>query len=1023
MRTRRRTRLVLPGGRPRIYEVELVEQDISKDARFLVNFRYGWEGGTLEEGTRTPDPLSESEAARIFDSVVVARQNQGYRTAGDAPPAAKQPELKVVRPDADPREQILARRLRGIDALEDKKAAGLLRRVGELRLHSQIDAVARIAEDLIADGKRIIALRALPYVLHRIDDGSGRAAALLERLSLSPDAPTAETALILRTVRDSAVVPAWSLYPAVLQSAVGLPAPEVREAAAQAYFQSAIATYDPRTRTDTTDAEKSLRMLYAHGAHDPTARALSLAVLRTAPLSPPLFRAVRRILQAAEAIDDAEVFALIGARLDDKRPAGAVVLVEPGNPRRGYRSVYGRRTRQYLRKRMWRTLRRLGDSADRAYAPMAAAVLLTLDDQPKPTELAETRPDAGAALLPACADRYAANKIMFAAGSRIAPSEATLRWRYTRGVQPEATSREEPFGALWTDQPEQLWRVIVGGRALAPVAFAARAVKEAPSFLDSMPTSDIAGLLGTWHPYAPRLDLAISLAERRIARDGLKEDLAAALMAEPTRGGALVKLMLAARPEFLANEPALFAIMLARAAKDNLVWFSPLALKAGAAATTATRADVLLRALADVQSATWPAEEMARARALSEVLIQVFGAEIASIDAGVLQALSRQTSEPKLLIAARLAVARPDGATIVDVGALARSTTPELRAAGIALIAQRSLDALVADLESVAAFLTTDDAQPRAAARPIAARLQLERPEAARRLAEMLLPALYRTEQHEGLRDDVLAVMSNELLPSVAALGPDTIWTLLRARAETARRLGAEVIGAFKPANFSVRQLARIGCSDQAKARRWAFAALDARAADVRAKPEDAFALLDASTEDAREAGYALYRTHMQPEDWTPPALVALANSTTEPAQRFGREMIGKVFEAKNADFLLSRLAEHPAPGFRLLVARLMRDYVQDDTQRLNKLVATIETTLLQVRKGRAAKHQVMSFIEEQLGHPGEERVAVLAPVLERCVATCAIEDRAHLLSLLTAIKRKSPQLAPRIKLVPREAR
>jgi cellulose synthase operon protein C len=333
----------------------------------------------------------------------------------------------------------------------------------------------------------------------------------------------------------------------------------------------------------------------------------------------------------------------------------------------------------------------------------------------------------------------------------------------------------------------------------------------------------------------------------------------------------------------------------------------------------------------------------------------------------------------------------------------------------------------VADLDAVAAFLTADAAEPRAAARPIAARIAAERPEAARLLAEKLLPALYRTEEHEGLRADVYAVLSTDLRAAVMALGPETTWTLLKARSEPARQLGASVLDGFKPTDFSIRQLARIGCNDQVKARRWALAQLQSRIEAVRAQPEEGFALLDCPFDDTREAGYAMYREQLQPEDWTPAALIGVSDAITEPAQRFGREMIGKVFAAKNADVLLSRLAEHPAAGFRLLVARLMRDFVKDDTQRLRQLVPTIETTLLQVRKSRAAKDQVFAFIEEQIAADANvksgERIAILGPILERTVATCATADRARTLSLLASIKHKNPDLAPRVVIVPREAR
>lgn len=1073
MRTTRQARLLLPGTRPRVYDIEIVDLGGSHPARFLVNFRYGWHGTALAEGTRTPDAVTQDQAERMFDSLVAARRNQGYRLAGEAAPEPARPVLAAVAPHDDARTTILGARLRGLDALADLDAAAVLRRVGELRLTRLAPHVAAAAHPLILDGRRLAALRVLPFVLHRTDDGSGKALALLGRLAGHADVPVAETAAMLQALSAPDRAPPWTAFSTLIQAMKDLPQPDVRNAAVVSYFQAAAGSPSIGTANPAMPASAAvtadLRALYVRGAHEPTARAMLLAALAALPLQPPLFPAVRRILQVAEATDDSAVLAILLRRFDDEISPVQLAYADQSGQRRAYvgsglvrvaeeaakataRIAYTPATRAYLRRRGWRTMRRLGEAGDPAYVAHAEAILLTLDDAEiqraaagrataeRPRASRQAMPDGR---LPAFADRYAAHHILHGRQEQFTVSTTTLRWRRADRPAGDGDASQAPFPELWAARPEALWRLVTTGKAALVVAFAAREVRANTAFLDTVPTAGIAALIAGWAPFAARLDLGIWMAEQRIAREGLQVELALALIGEPRRGGPLVRLFIGARAQLLADDPVLFAALLAGCAAESFAWLDPLARQAALLASPATRATVLAAVLASVTTARGAGVEMARAKALGTLLTGAFKPEIVALDGALIRALDGDQREPVQLLAATLAAARPDGADLVDTGRLAQSADADLRAAGVALFAQRPLDDITRDLDAVARFLTADAPEPRTAARPIAARLAAERPEAARALAEKLLGTLYRTETHEGLRDDVYRVLSEDLRNGVIALGPETVWRLLRARAEPARRLGADVLAAFKAGDFSIRQLARIGGNDQVRARRWALAQMQARIADVRAAPEEGFALLDSTFEDARNSGYDLYRTHLQPEDWSPAALVALSDATTEPAQRFGREMIGRVFEAKNADYLLSRLAEHPATGFRLLVARLMRDYVKDDVQRLRRLVPAIETTLLQVRRGRAAKDQVFSFLEEQLARdapietrpsaagrepsavaaPNEARAAIVASILERIVATCAIEDRARAVSILAALKQRNPALAPRAIFVPREAR
>ena len=73
----------------KVYDVDLIENEaLGTPERYFVNTRYGRRGATLREGSKTPQPLTAEAAARVFDSVIVAKINGGYRRIdGPEPPA------------------------------------------------------------------------------------------------------------------------------------------------------------------------------------------------------------------------------------------------------------------------------------------------------------------------------------------------------------------------------------------------------------------------------------------------------------------------------------------------------------------------------------------------------------------------------------------------------------------------------------------------------------------------------------------------------------------------------------------------------------------------------------------------------------------------------------------------------------------------------------------------------------------------------------------------------------------------
>ena len=109
------------GASEKVYEVDLCQ--LGND-QYVVNFRYGRRGGVLKDGSKTPLPVSRTEAERIYSKLVNGKREQGYRedqadsqTPAPTPtstPTPTQPEpepVLAVTPETHPRERAILERL------------------------------------------------------------------------------------------------------------------------------------------------------------------------------------------------------------------------------------------------------------------------------------------------------------------------------------------------------------------------------------------------------------------------------------------------------------------------------------------------------------------------------------------------------------------------------------------------------------------------------------------------------------------------------------------------------------------------------------------------------------------------------------------------------------------------------------------------------------------------------------------------------------------------------------------------
>lgn len=65
------------GSSDKEYHVQMVKSGKG----VVVNFQYGRVGNTLQTGTKTPTPVSEEEAEKVYDKLVKEKMRKGYAEA------------------------------------------------------------------------------------------------------------------------------------------------------------------------------------------------------------------------------------------------------------------------------------------------------------------------------------------------------------------------------------------------------------------------------------------------------------------------------------------------------------------------------------------------------------------------------------------------------------------------------------------------------------------------------------------------------------------------------------------------------------------------------------------------------------------------------------------------------------------------------------------------------------------------------------------------------------------------------
>lgn len=987
------------GKSDKIYEAELCELPGSDQERFVVNFRYGRFGTKLREGSKTSYPVSREKGQKIFNSLVVAKISKGYRPVdtdtdtqanGKSAPVGVAVDMQQTNPLPAVHSKIL---FYLNDSPSHRPLSRIIWRAGELAIPEAADRLT----ELIGSGDVT-----MDYSI----------AWALGRCGRESHAPALEPLLKSRSsaVRRIALEAFLAIAPS---SQVAQQLEKVRNAL-PTELQRSLDQEDHQELTArllaalSAGSEKNLELLenfYTVALHSKCAHLAIVNILRLIPFQQEnYFRAFRHILKRSEFRLDGDVFATIALRIEQTEA-------------QNWSRIFSKATREYLRRRVWRTLRKLGEADNDRYVSMAAALLATITDEhgKEPREIVrteynwQTRSSEVVSVIKTdwYSEFLAFNHILYEHSEQYRLSVSRKFWH--KVAEAADSGRTEAFPKLWDKQPEIVLSLLQNSYCSAVHTFCVKILRDNEQFCRSIPVGVVSRLLCSVYEVTGEFVLEIA----KEIYDPINPDatlLAACLEASYAPAREQGRRWLDEQPALLKDHPDVLVAALLTPFSDLREW---LVAHISGIDLPASEAGVLIEKVIDRALLFSEEDRKTRLPAITELLVEHFRSGLQQLEISCVGRLVEDERAEIQLFGARLLLhldvrgeALPDN----YLALLSNSPDAEIRSAGVSLLGKFEDSYLLERQQLLFSFCISEHASIRQAVQPLIKRLAGSSSSFAETLFQELIQNVFSAEKVAGQHDDIINLLTEALAAELRAIDKNLRWRLIHARSKAAQRLGAISLQDTGYSTYSVRQWAEFANCQEKMVRDWAMAAYEAEPEKIRANAADALRLLNSSWDDSREFGIRYFRKQFNEDDWNPDLIVGICDNTRDDIQRFGRELITEFFHEGDGALYLNRLSQHPSRNVQLFTTNFLISYAKDDVAKLTRLKPYFLTVLSQVRKGRVAKDRVMKFLTEE-ALKSEEAAQLVGDVFNRQSATCSIQDQAAYIEGMCAISEAYPDV------------
>lgn len=1080
-----RTTLLYQAGRSaKVYEIDLCQVG---DNHYVVNSRYGKQGAILKEKSETVTAVSLEQAQKLCDRLINAKVSKGYRDATEATEATSMPIASPPPPsieipiDSDTRNQAILNRLVAILNL------GVPPEVATQQLSGRASGRRSNRGNRLSTTSEENRQHPLDRLIWRAGELKIAAAAplLLRMLNTSRN-----------PIRDYAI--AWSLGwcgdRSVILTLEGLyqniATPDsVRRIAFEAVFKLAdsakqaemrsqliaqlpIALQDPvRNGTSEQFAEAFQALLNSDDRYrfmaiellyqidNEKIRPAILDVLKTIPLRYNYFQRVRHIFKIAEYRQDAEAFAILTRRFDTNNPAPQIssyrdqrtreimIFVEEEGAMKEFplrehpeyeaaltSQVYTDKTRSYLRRRVWRSLRKLGELHDPNYIKFAVSILLQYSDADA-EEVRQSvyykydrnwrRYESARVEWDIYAKYITFNHILYEHSLRYVLKPNSRAWQcvppYKAG-DPEPTVREEAFPQLWEQHPTALLQLLLESESLPVHYFAVKAMRSCQQFCAELSLENLIEILD--RPYEVTAQLGFELARSRYQPELPDGNLILAVANcafAPARTEAY-RWINEQRDRFLTEDSQLIAGLVLSKQEETRTFARQLL-------STAIVRDAIARSLIGQIIAlmlTLQPEQAEQAKQGAETLLLSFSLQLRSLGLEIILDLLRHPLPELQTLGAQMLVNHQVNALDLPSGlieALLESPYDNVRVLGVRLFGQLPDRILLERTALILAIATHAIADMREAIRPIIRRLAIDNREFSQNLAGQLLQVLLVPETDEGVHRLLCQLLQTDLSEWMSVATQETTKQLLQTKSTAAQ----EVAGCILSTNasiwansFTTAEIAQFGNHEVQAVRTAAYAMCEQVLQRLHRQPDELLAalpFLESRWDDARLFGFRLFGELLQPEDFTPAVIISVCDSIRADVRRFGRDLVSRCFQETDGQEYLVKFSEHPSTDMQLFATNYLETYATNNPSRLQELIPYFTRVLAQVNRGRVTKQRVFAFLNQE-AIKSEAAASIVAQIFTRQSAAIAIGDKAKALESLLKIHLTYPQIPLPIKLL-----
>ncbi|MBD1835303.1 hypothetical protein H6F61_22115 [Cyanobacteria bacterium FACHB-472] len=1028
---KRTTLIYQAGSSDKVYEVDLCQ---TGENRYLVNFRYGRRGATLKEGTKTVQALPLAPAQRVFDKLVDSQIQKGYRdvTPGTVSEtvAPVTVERETVAVSSDRRHQAILNRL----ANRDNRKWPLERtiwRAGELK----IGEATPLLIQLIGTGEPLRDY-CIAWALGWCGDEN--AIASLNRL-YHPSNPD-----FIRRI-------AWeALFKLSNEQTQGqmrsekieeLPS-ELRDLArngtAEA-FATALRDY-----LNSSDYRRFAVLDTIYQIDNEYVRPALLDILSEAPFKPNYFQRIRHIFKMAEYRYDAEVFGILAYALEKK----------PGtfnNKRTGWRwdsvrrrsystgerryteelkktqsnKAYSEQTREYLRRRVWRTLKTLGEEGDSNYVNLAVSILLQYSDADAQPAKQSTfsRWNQQRRFYESFTrgwDTYAGyvifNHILYENSPRYASHHKAWRCRdgYRPG-DPEPQVREEAFPELWQQNPAGLVQLLIESDCRHVHHFAVKALHVCKEFCDRLDIDTLIKFLN--QPYEVTAELGFLLARDRYnpAQPNSELVLALANCAFPEARTQAYRWIEQQRELFFESSDFIAGLVTSQQA-DTRAFARRLL---SSSILTDTTARVLIGRIIAAVLVLEPTQTDSL-REISETLLLCFAPQLRNLGLGVILDLLNHPMPEIQELGARILLNHDIRAVDLPpdlIELLLSSPYESVRGIGVRIFGQLPDERLLSDRILIVSMAINAVADIRNAIRPVIRRLATNQLNFSAELAADLIDVLITPERHEGIHKYLLGLLREDIPGWMSNISKERAMQLLRAKSSVAQELGGLVLQENSDRffrDFDTSEIVKLANHEILSVREAARKMFLKTLNRIRTNSQEmlsAVRLLESKWDDSREFASRIFSTDFTNEDWTPEVMVSVCDSIREDVRSFGRDLVTRNFKETDGQEYLLKFSEHPSTDMQTFATNYLENHAVNNSQRLRQLTPYFISVLSGVNRGRVAKQRIFAFLDAE-AQKSEEAAQIVAEILTRQSATMAIGDKATAIQIMLRIQKAYPQIS-----------